>query len=149
VNVKRFLATLGVMLSTSLVLVAFDSITRPDVRVFRSAITANILGSTLAAGVLFSLLNATMEEFIFRGVLFDALRSQWSVTLTVVFTSLLFGLGHLRGYPPGTSGALLAVVFGAVMALLRVWTGGLAMSVLAHVGADATIFWLIHRSDSV
>jgi membrane protease YdiL (CAAX protease family) len=61
----------------------------------------------------------------------------------VGISTLLFGLGHLHGYPPGHVGALLAGIFGFCLGCLRVYTGGLGLPVIAHIAADATIFQIV------
>jgi len=136
-------ATLGIMAVTSLALVAFNAIAKPGLGVYRSALPFERLGGVITTGVVFTIVNATLEELVFRGVLFDAIRSQWNGWVTLVATPVLFGLGHLHGYPPGLWGAGLAVAFGFAVGLLRVWTGGLALPIVAHMGADATIYWLL------
>ena len=61
-------------------------------------------------------------------------------------TTVLFGLGHLHGYPPGPLGAVLAGLFGLALGLLRLRTGGLGLAIAVHVSADATIFGLLWSS---
>jgi uncharacterized protein len=136
-------ATIAVMTLTVLILVLFHAIARPDVRGPRAAIPVDAFGGVIMAGVIFTIVNATLEELIFRGVLFDALESQWGVWVTLAATALLFGLGHLRGYPPGVMGACLAALFGFALGVLRLWTGGLALPIVAHMAADATIYSIL------
>jgi uncharacterized protein len=136
-------AAIGIMAMTSVALIAFNAIAKPDLSNYRAALSLEKFGGVITAGVIFTVVNATLEELVFRGVLFDAIRSQWNVWVTLIATSVLFGLGHLHGYPPGLWGACLAVVFGFVVGLLRVWTNGLALPIVAHMGADATIYCLL------
>jgi len=138
--------TVGIMALTSLALVAFDTIAKPDLSNYRGAVPLERFGGVVTAGVVFTVVNATLEELVFRGVLFDAIRSQWNVWVTMVATSVLFGLGHVHGYPPGLWGVGLAVVFGFAVGVLRVWTGGLALPIIAHMGADATIYCILVHS---
>jgi membrane protease YdiL (CAAX protease family) len=86
---------------------------------------------------------------VFRGILFDALQSQWGAWVTLIASSLLFGLGHLRGYPSGILGACLATLFGFAMGVLRLWTGGLALPIAAHLVADATIYGILVHAGAV
>jgi len=136
-------ATVGIMALTSAALVAFTAIAKPDLGSYHAALPFDRFGGVITGGVIFTVVNATLEELVFRGVLFDAIRSQWNVWVTLIATSVLFGLGHLHGYPPGLSGACLAVVFGFAVGVLRVWTDGLALPIVAHMGADATIYWIL------
>jgi membrane protease YdiL (CAAX protease family) len=143
VSGSSIVATVGIMPLTSLALVVFNAIAKPDLGVYRTALLFQKFGGVITAGVVFTMVNATLEELVFRGVLFDAIRSQWSMWVTLTATSVLFGLGHLHGFPPGLWGACLAVVFGFAVGGLRVWTGGLALPIVAHMGADATIYWIL------
>lgn len=141
--------TIAVMALTVLALVLFHATAQPDVRGYRAAIPFDALGGVVVAGVVFTIVNATLEELVFRGVLFDALQSQWGMWVTLAATALLFGLGHLRGYPSGVVGACLAALFGFAMGVLRLWTGGLALPIVAHMAADATIYGILVHSGAV
>jgi membrane protease YdiL (CAAX protease family) len=142
-------ATVGIMALTSAALAVFNAIAKPDPGDYRTVLPFERFGGVIAAGVIFTIVNATLEELVFRGVLFDAIRSQWNIWVTLIAASVLFGLGHLHGYPPGLWGACLAVVFGFAVGVLRVWTGGLALPIVAHMGADATIYWILVRGGAL
>jgi membrane protease YdiL (CAAX protease family) len=143
VSTSTVLATVGIMIIAASVLLLFHSKAHPDLRSYREFLPLDSLGGVVPAGVVFVTLNATMEELVFRGVLFDSLQSQWGKWGTLLGTALLFGLGHLHGYPPGEFGACLATLFGFVLGLLRHWTGGLLLPIVAHMGADATIYCIL------
>jgi len=148
-SATSIIATVGVMAVTALVLILFHTKAQPDVSSYRAAMPLEALGGVIMAGVVFTIVNATLEELVFRGILFDALQSQWSVWVTLTATALLFGLGHLRGYPSGLLGACLAALFGFAMGVLRLWTGGLALPIVAHMSADATIYGILVHSGVV
>ena len=114
-----------------------------------AALPVGALGGVAAAGIIFAVLNATLEEMVFRGVLFDAFSARWGLPAAVGGTAVLFGLAHLNGYPPGAVGACLAGVYGVALGLLRARVGGLALPVLAHVAADATIYGILVRAGAV
>src|SRR5262249_52774338 len=101
VSWNNLIATFGAMALTSLALVVFQHIAQPDLSAFRATLPQRVLGSVVLAGAVFAVLNAISEETVFRGILFDALESQWGLRGAVALTTLLFGLGHFRGYPPG------------------------------------------------
>jgi membrane protease YdiL (CAAX protease family) len=142
-------ATVVIMALASVTLVAFNAIWRPDLSSYQAALRLEMFGGVITAGVIFTVVNASLEELVFRGVLFDAVRSQWNLWVTLSATSLLFGIGHLHGFPPGVAGVSLAVIFGFAMGVLRVWTDGLALPVVAHMGADATIYCILIRSGAI
>ncbi len=115
--------------------------------VFSRPHTSWINGKNLLfAGICFSAANATLEELIFRGLLWEAAAAEWNVGIALAATTILFGVGHLHGYPPGPLGAALAGIFGLALGLLRWWTGGLGLAIAVHVCADATIFGVLSWS---
>lgn len=148
ISKKSVAATLGIMALTVTALLLFHVIVRPDTGALRAALPIDALGGVVPAGVVFCLLNATLEELVFRGVLFDALESRWGSWFTVVATSLLFGLGHAHGYPSGAIGVGMASIFGLAMGLLRLRTGGLVLPIVAHIAADATIYGIFVYPES-
>jgi membrane protease YdiL (CAAX protease family) len=91
-------------------------------------------------------LNATLEELLFRGLLWGAVADEWNDRIALAATSLLFGALHLHGYPPGPLGVILAGLYAIGLGLLRTWTGGLGLAVACHICADATIFGLLARA---
>lgn len=133
------LATLVITVGACGVLMAFHHFAQPDVSGYAAILPASRFGSVMVASAVFSVVNAFCEEVIFRGVFFDALESQWGRVGAVLATALLFGLGHLHGYPPGPLGAVLAGIYGLCLGWLRVATGGLGLPLLSHIAADATI----------
>lgn len=98
------------------------------------------------AGLAFSLANALIEEFVYRGFLWAelgaAFRGGW---VAPVISTLVFGLIHLGGVPGGHIGVVLATLYGCALAALRWRSGGLATPVAAHVLADLVIFSLVVR----
>jgi membrane protease YdiL (CAAX protease family) len=97
-----------------------------------------------AAGLVFSLANALIEESVYRGFLWAeldaAFRGRW---VAPVISSLVFGLIHLEGVPGGYIGVVMATLYGFALAALRWRSGGLATPVAAHVLADLVIFSLV------
>jgi membrane protease YdiL (CAAX protease family) len=140
------IATLVLAVGSCVVLVAFDVLTHPDLGEYRGFLPVSDLGGLVAAGVIFPILNAFLEEVVFRGILFDAVESQWGARVAIVVTAGLFGYGHMHGYPPGPQGAVLAGIYGLCIGWLRMFTGGIGLGMLAHVAADATICVIVVRS---
>lgn len=93
------------------------------------------------SGALFSVCNATIQEFVFRGILFDSLESMSGRWSAVFLTSFIFGLGHWQVMPSGIIGASAAMDLGLALAILRLWSGGLALPILAHIAADAIVVY--------
>jgi len=136
-------AAVALGVATSVVLVAFQRLARPEVAGLAAGLPVAAFGNLLLAGICFSAINAVSEELIFRGVLWEVAAAEWNGGVALAATSAMFGLGHLHGYPPGPLGAMLAGIFGLALGLLRWWTGGLGLAIAVHVCADATIFGLL------
>jgi len=75
-------------------------------------------------GVGFSMVNAAVEESLFRGLLLEALdhsfASGWAA---VLMQAAAFGVLHLHGFPRGAVGVGLAAVYGLMMGVLRPTVG--------------------------
>lgn len=133
----------GIILIASVTLLLFQLLFEPDLAHVREQFPA-VTGSELVLfGVYFSLLNALLEELVFRGVLQDALESQFRPITALLLQASCFGMAHYQGYPMGALGVLLAAIYGLLLGWLRNWVGGLAAPVLIHVCADATIFAMV------
>ena len=137
------LATAVVAVGAAIALLLFQSLAKPDLTEFLKLFPDGFYGSFLLFAVLFSLLNAALEEYVFRGVLYDAVSAEYGRWIAVFATGLLFGLGHAWGYPPGVVGIILASVYGIVQGLLRLQSGGLLWPWISHVVADATIMVIV------
>jgi membrane protease YdiL (CAAX protease family) len=81
----------------------------------------------LAAAVLAPVL----EEMIFRGLLYPALRGMWNVPAAVAISAVLFGLVHA----PIAWGPM--AVFGVLLAYLVESTGSLLSAIVAHTAFNA------------
>lgn len=132
--------------ATTAALVGFHVLARPDVTALAAKLPVSAFGSLVLAGACFSVVNAILEELVFRGVLWEAVAREWNAAVALGATAVLFGLGHWQGYPSGPLGATMAGVYGVALGLLRWWAGGLGLAVACHVCADATIFSLLVSS---
>jgi membrane protease YdiL (CAAX protease family) len=95
-------------------------------------------------GLVFSMLNAAVEELAYRGVLMDALEKTIGAgTLSLVGQAAAFGILHINGFPRGWPGVALAFIFGVLMGVVRRRSGGLAAPWAAHVGTDIVIVTLV------
>lgn len=77
------------------------------------------------------------EEFLFRGIVFGALRGTVGLGPAVVFSSILFGLVH-------SDAAVLPLVWlGAVLAIVYHRTGSLWVATAVHAAHNAAMLLLI------
>jgi membrane protease YdiL (CAAX protease family) len=142
-NGPPLLGAVALSVLTSAVLVTYHFVVQPDVTDLAAKVPMSAFGNLVLAGLCFSLVNAMLEEVIFRGILYGAIVPEWGTRVAIAATAILFGLAHWQGYPPGPSGTVLAGGYGVALGLLRWWSGGLGLAVACHVCADATIFVLL------
>ncbi len=93
----------------------------------------------LLAGTGFSLVNAAVEEAVFRGVLQTSLQQLVGAAAAILVQAGAFGLLHVVGIPTGWAGALMAGTWGVLLGILRHRTQGILVPYVAHVAADLTI----------
>jgi membrane protease YdiL (CAAX protease family) len=97
-------------------------------------------GAAFVPWVAATVLVATAEELILRGVLFDALDRSAGIVVAVALTSVLFALMHVPLY--GWHVVPLDLGVGLWLAGLRLIGGGVAAPAVAHVLADLATWWL-------
>ncbi len=96
-------------------------------------------------GVIAAVVNAVVEEAVYRGIVQDSLERvlRPGVTALVlqaaVFAALHFPSGILQGF----AGVGLAFSYGLVLGLLRRRSGGLAVPVIAHTVTDLVIVGVV------
>lgn len=78
------------------------------------------------------------EEVIFRGFIFSALLTLYSIPVAIIISSLLFGLWHLKNIFVYSKRELTlqilcnTVVLGPLMAIITIHTGTLWIAVIVH-----------------
>jgi membrane protease YdiL (CAAX protease family) len=139
----------GAVLLVSIVaaagLLAWTHFAKPDVARFGRLLPDMPLLLLLLYIAAFSLLNALVEELLFRGVMFASLESAFGTgTLALWGQAVMFGVAHYRGpYINGWTGVVLCGLFGYLLGRLRRRTQGLLAPWLAHAAGDFTILMLI------
>lgn len=92
----------------------------------------NDIRSLLLFCLLFSLINATLEEIIWRGIMLSTLKNDVSVIYAVIVTSIGFGLLHLAiGFSLGIS--LLFAFGGVFYAVVVLKTNSIYPSIILHI----------------
>jgi membrane protease YdiL (CAAX protease family) len=126
-------------------LVSWYVLLRPNiVDIVKAYVPALPLGLLITGGLIFSMVNAAVEEGAYRGVFLHALDS----TLGAGFAALLlqalaFGAIHIRGFPRGWLGVGLACIFGLFMGVIRRRGGGMFAPWIAHVFTDVVIAGIV------
>jgi hypothetical protein len=112
--------------------------------IVRAFVPAAPLGVLIAGGLLFSMVNAAIEEGAYRGVLLHGLDTALGRgPAALVLQAAAFGALHVHGFPRGAFGVGLAAIFGLLMGLIRRRAGGMLAPWLAHVFTDVVIAGII------
>ena len=80
-----------------------------------------------------------VEETIFRGALFRAVRPAWGAAGAALLTAAMFALMHQYGLMQ----LILVGTLGLAFALMREWRGGLLPSMTAHAVHNAMVMTLV------
>ena len=116
----------------------------PDLTRYLHALPATPLFLLLPIGLGFSLVNALLEEAIYRGLIMQAVEAALGVgLLAILVQALLFGLVHIGGIPKGWTGVGMATLYGLMLGGIRRRAQGLLAPFIAHVFADIVIFSLL------
>lgn len=142
-NARLWLAAFGVSILATAALVAWAELIQPDLQNFRAMVPQGNLAVLISAALGFALLNAMMEELIWRGGIQSWLVEHTTITVAILLQGISFGALHWAGFPSGWSGVVLATIYGVMLGWLRHAAGGLAAPIAAHVLADLTIFLLV------
>jgi membrane protease YdiL (CAAX protease family) len=93
------------------------------------------VGLTLTV-LLVTLLIATGEELVFRGIVLTFMRVRYGESVAALATTLAFGVFHLTG---GLVYALSATVGGYVYYVIRRVSGGIALPIVVHALWDFSV----------
>lgn len=134
------LLVLASVLIASAALLVWFQVLRPDVSDLLRQTPQAPVWQLVLLGLAFSMLNAAVEETIYRGALLHALDAAlgpgW---LPVALQAVAFGMMHLHGFPRGWSGVGLATIYGLMMGILRRRSRGMLAPWLGHVAVDGAI----------
>lgn len=89
------------------------------------------------------------EELMFRGVLFSSLRAKYNFYISVVITSILFGVAHLQfgsGAPLLWSVAIDTFILSAILCFLRERYNSIWPSVFLHAFKNSVAFLFLFGS---
>lgn len=140
---RMWMAAFAVSILATAALVTWAELVQPDLQTFRAMVPDGNFGVLISAALGFALLNAAMEELIWRGGIQSWLVGHTTITLAIWIQGISFGALHWAGFPSGWSGVALATFYGVMLGWLRHATGGLAAPIFAHILADLTIFLLV------
>jgi len=132
------------VVGSSVGLLLWYFILHPDLSHFLGSIPDWHPALLALGGLGFSLLNAAVEEGIFRGVVMQALEAAFGPgILALIVQALAFGAIHFIGIPNGWLGVGMAAVYGGMLGFIRRRSGGMLAPFAAHVVADVVIFAIL------
>lgn len=125
-------------------LVCWYLIVKPDIADLADTIPHVHPIILIMMGVLFAITNAICEEFIWRGIIFNALERTFLPGAGVLCVQALsFGVAHVHGFPRGASGIVLASIYGYIIGCVRQHAKGLLAPIAAHIFADVVIYSIL------
>ncbi|MEW6755249.1 MAG: CPBP family intramembrane glutamic endopeptidase, partial [Candidatus Latescibacterota bacterium] len=117
---------------------------RPDLTHFLGNIPRVSPALLVVAGLGFSLLNAAVEEAVFRGVVMEGLSGLLAPGwLVVPVQAAAFGSIHFIGVPNGWLGVIMATLYGVMLGLIRRCSQGMLAPFATHVVADVVIYAIL------
>lgn len=119
------------------VVVAWIWLVRPDLSEKAATVPQASPGRLFLLVLAFALQNSFAEEALFRGVFMHALKTTLGSERTaLVLQAVVFGLVHVRGFPSGLAGMMIAGAVGLAFGYLRLRTRGILAPWLAHAIAN-------------
>jgi membrane protease YdiL (CAAX protease family) len=136
----RFLSVAAWLLAAA-ALLSWYLLLHPNVAdIVEAFVPALPLGVLIAGGLIFSMVNAAVEEAAYRGVILHALDSSLGPGFAaLLLQALAFGAIHIRGFPRGWLGVGLACIYGLLMGVIRRRAGGMFAPWITHVFTDVVI----------
>jgi hypothetical protein len=129
------------ILISSTALVLWFVLFKPDYGDVLRTIFPKLPVYLLFAGIImFAMLNAALEEFMYRGLVMGSLDATLGAgTGSVLLQAAVFGLVHIGGFPRGAVGVVLATIYGLMMGAVRRRSAGMLAPWIAHVCTDVAI----------
>lgn len=108
------------------------------------AVPLGSFGQFLLSVLLLALLPAVCEELLFRGLIFQGLKSKFKAIWAIVLSAALFSLMHMSIYQ-----TLHQFVLGVVLATLTYFTGTIAYSIIFHFVNNFIVIFLAYAFPNV
>ena len=126
---------------TTAALVAFIASGRTDLEAATEGLQSIPTWALPVVGVGFVLVNPTVEEVLFRGVLQTmVLEVSGSAGVAIAVQGLAFGAIHATGVPGGPLGMAMAGGWGVVLGIVRHRVGSIRLVWVVHVLANVAIY---------
>lgn len=146
VSATLFALAAGVAAVAGAGLLVWYLVFKPDLAdLVQTFVPDQALWLLMPGAIVFSMLNAAIEEAAYRGIVLSALDAVLGPgAIPIVLQAAAFGALHIYGgFPRGIAGVALAFVYGAAIGVLRRKAGGLLMPWVAHVLTDIVIVSIV------
>ena len=142
INRNVALLIIATVLISGLTLVGWIVWIKPDVKAYLAMMPELPLWIYPLVGLGFALVNAAMEEIVFRGIFMEAIDSALGAGYgSVGIQSVPFAaLHYLAGFPNGVCGFFMVFVYGVMLGAIRRMSRGMLAPLVTHLAADMTIF---------
>lgn len=142
-DVRYLSAAAGLVAAVALL--SWYQLVHPDLADIVEAFVPDLpLGLLIAGGLVFSMVNAAVEEGAYRGVILHALDTSLGPGIAALsLQGLAFGALHIEGFPRGWLGVGLACIYGLLMGVIRRRAGGMFAPWSAHVFTDVVIAGIV------
>lgn len=136
--------SLILVLISALALVTWAVFIQKDLSAFKKQMPDWNFGWLLLAGLGFALSNSLVEEFLARALLWEAFGNLFNrIRWVNLAQALIFSIWHFHGFPGGSLGVLMVFVWSLALGAIRHHASGMFAPILAHFGADLTIFVIL------
>lgn len=120
-------------------LIGWFLVFRPNPRALLGPLAELPPWALIVGAIGFVVVNALLEEAIWRGVLQVELEPLVGPWAAVALQAVSFGVQHAHGFPRGWVGVGLVIPWALILGALRRYSGGLLAPLAAHAVADAVI----------
>ncbi len=133
-----------IVLVSSAGLISWFFLFRPDLTKWLRAVPDFGPVLLVPTGIGFAVLNAALEESVYRGIVMQGLDAAFGAGwLSVILQAVPFGAMHIHGIPNGGAGVVMAVIYGLMLGFIRRRSRGMLAPFVTHVFADMVIFFIL------
>lgn len=102
---------------------------------------------------LLSLVPGIWEELAFRGYILQSLKKKYSINISIILSSILFGLYHFfnvinQDVMSAFFGVIMATSFGLIWGYMTVKSGSVLPAMITHYLVDASNFFFVNVTTS-
>lgn len=139
---------LAAVVSSAAALVGWNKALEPDLTTIYESFGFNYLALPWVAvgALMFAMMNAAVEEVVYRGLLLEAALSCAGRGGALAIQAVAFGVLHFWGFPAGVAGVALATAYGAIMGLVRLRARGMLVPWAVHMVTDLVVIAILMRT---